>query len=61
MATSCVRIQSAEKCLVSWTIFQMEDNSLSLLQLFENKNARVSIIPSSLELSMAQVEKVFIG
>ena len=44
MATVCVRVQSAEKCLVSWTIFQIEDNSLSLLELFENiKNGRVSI------------------
>ena len=45
MVTVCVRVQSAEKCLVSWTIFQMEDHSLSLSELFENiKSGRVSII-----------------
>ena len=43
MATVCVRVQSAEKCLVSWTIFQTESDSHSLLELFENvKNGRVS-------------------
>ena len=62
MATVCVRVQSAEKCLVSWTIFQTESDSHSLLELFENvKNGRVSIIPPSPELSTARVEKVFIG
>ena len=62
MATVCVRVQSAEKCLVSWTIFQMEDHSLSLSTLFENiKGGRVSIIVPSSELSTAQLEKVFIG
>ena len=62
MATVCVRVQSAEKCLVSWTIFQMEDHSLSLSELFENiKSGRVSIIVPSSELSTAQLEKVFIG
>ena len=47
MATVCVRVQSAY--LVLWTIFQMEDHSLSLSELFENtKSGRVSIIvPSS--------------
>ena len=59
MATVCVRVQSAEKCLVSWTIFQTESDSHSLLELFENvKNGRVSIIPPSPELSTARVEKV---
>ena len=62
MMTVCVCVQSAQKCLVSWTIFQMEDNSLSLSELFENiKSGRVSIIVLSSELSMAQLEKVFIG
>ena len=62
MATVCVRVQSAEKCLVSWTIFQMEGYSLSLSELFENiKSGRVSIIVPSSELSTAQLEKVFIG
>ena len=61
MATVCVRVQSTEKCLVSWTIFQMEDHSLSLSELFENiKSGRVSIIVLSSELSTAQLEKVFI-
>ena len=51
MATVCVRVQSAEKCLVSWTIFQTESDSHSWLELFENvKNGRVSIIPPSPEL-----------
>ena len=36
MATVRIRVQSTEKCLVSWTIFQMEDHSLSLSELFEN-------------------------
>lgn len=62
MATVCVRVQSAQKCLVSWTIFQTEDNSLSLSELFENiKSGRVSYIVPSPELSTAQLEKVFIG
>ena len=48
MATVCVRVQSA--CLVSWTIFQMENHSLSLSELFENiKSGRVSIIVPSFE------------
>ena len=43
MATVCVR--------VSWTIFQMEDHSLSLSELFENiKSGRVSIIVPSSEI-----------
>ena len=62
MAIVCVHVQSAQKCLVSWTIFQMEDDSLSLSELFENiKSSRVSIIVLSSELSTAQLEKVFIG
>jgi len=59
-ATVCVRVQSDNKCLVSWTIFQIEDNSLSLSELFENiKGGRVSMIVPSSELSQAQLEKVF--
>jgi len=50
------------KCSVLWTIFRWKINSLSSSELFENiKSGRVSIIVSSSELSMAQLEKVFIG
>ena len=67
MVTVCVCLQSDNKCLVSWTILQIEDSSLSLSELFENiKGGRVSMIIQSSELSMselsqAQLEKIFIG
>jgi len=59
MTIVCLRVQSDNKCLVSWTIVQIEDNSLSLSEIFENiKGGRVSMIVLSSELKL---EKVFIN